>query len=72
MIFAKLQNNKPVFCPRNGYANGVAISNLNIFFENNLDIAFKEGWKIYVPLEEPIDNIVYTETEKYIYEVIKD
>ena len=72
MIFAQLQNNKPIFCPRNGYVNGIPISNLNIFFEKHLDIAFKEGWKIYVPLEEPVDNIAYKETDKYIYEVIKD
>ena len=72
MIYAKMENNKPVFCPRNGYVNGIPISNLAIYFQNNPEVAKQEGWKIFIPCEEPADNLIYEETDDNIFEIASE
>lgn len=64
MIFAKLIDSTRVIpCPRNGYVDGKAVSNLNRFFERNPEIAEKEGYMELIPFEG--------ETEKEMCYIIK-
>ena len=69
MIYAKMENGKSVFCPRNGYVDGTPISNLPVYFENNPEVAKKEGWKIFIPCEEVCEETHLIEDENYIYEL---
>lgn len=55
MLFAKLENDNPVICPRNGYVDGIAISNLNAYFNYHPKKAKKEGYYPVNYLEEITD-----------------
>ena len=68
MYFAKLENDNLIICPRNGYVGNRAISNINLYFEQNPEIAKTEGWYPFVPLEEPAENVKYIEKDGVIYE----
>lgn len=71
-IYAKMNGNKVVFCPQNGYIEGIAISNLPKYFEANPDIADSEGWKEFVPYEDDYEGeAFYEEIEGKIYERLK-
>lgn len=56
MIFAKLENNLPIFCPRNGYRGKVAISNLPEYYKNHPEEAKADGWLEFIPCEEESEN----------------
>lgn len=71
-MFAKFENEKWIICPRNGYVGDTAISNIDIYFENNPDIAEKEGWYKVIPLEEPADNIDYELRGNLVYEIVNE
>ena len=52
MILAKFENEKLIFCPRNGYIGNVAISNLPKYYEAHPEEAKADGWLEFVPCEE--------------------
>lgn len=56
MRYGKFENEKLIICPKNGYVDGVAISNIDIFFDHNPEIAKKEGWLPIIELDNPSDN----------------
>ena len=41
-----------ILCPRNGYINNIAISNLNTYFNLYPDIAKQEGYYPVISLDE--------------------
>ena len=69
-MFAKLEEGRLIICSRNGYVGKTAISNMDIFFENNPDVAKSEGWFPVVFLEEPADDVKYIIKDNVIYEVV--
>ncbi len=72
MIFAKLENEKPIFCPNNGYRGNVAISNLPKYYEAHLEEAKADGWKRFIPFEGEYEGELETmETTEYIIERVK-
>ncbi|MBQ3054272.1 MAG: hypothetical protein IJC89_05155 [Clostridia bacterium] len=55
MIFAKYINeNTIILCPRNGYIQGKAISNIHRFFKKNPDSAKREGYMELISLNNNI------------------
>lgn len=68
-MLAKLENNKLVVCPRNGYSGGNAISNIDVYYANNPEAAEADGWREFVPLDEPVEKVSYKEADGKIYEV---
>ena len=72
MIFAKKENGRVVFCPRNGYIDGVAISNIDVYFNKHPEVAKAEGWKQYIPYDGEWEGELETiETEETITEVAR-
>ena len=67
-MFAKLEEGRLILCHRNGYIGKTAISNIDLYFEKNPEIAEKEGWKPIVFAEEPVENPVYIDEDGIIYE----
>ena len=43
-MFAKLEEGRLIICPRNGYVGKTAISNIDLYFEKNPEIAEKETY----------------------------
>lgn len=68
-MFAKLENEKLIICPRNGYVGDIAISNIDVYYQKNPEAAEADGWREFVPLDEPADNVSYKEADGKIYEV---
>ena len=58
-MFGKIENGKLVICPRNGYVSNNAISNIDVYFQENPEIAKKEGWLPIKFAEDFIANPVY-------------
>ena len=72
MNFYKYINEKYIQkCPRNGRANGRAISNLPRYFTNNSEVAKAEGYKELIILERP-EYDVYTQYLIYRYENVEE
>ena len=68
--YAKLKDNGRIsFCPRNGYIKNMAVSNLPQYFEDNPKVAESEGYREFVPLEEPTETVTYKIKGRFIYEV---
>ena len=56
MIFAKyIDENCVIRCPQNGYVGKKAISNLNIYFEQNPDVVKAEGYVEFIPINTETD-----------------
>ena len=72
MILARIEDGKLTFCPRNGYINGTAISNIDVYFKNNPDVAKSQGWFPVVFLDEPAENVKYIIKDDVIYEVASE
>lgn len=74
MKFAKLESGSLVPCPKVGKINGTLHSNLWRLFEDNLDLAKENGWKILVEKQKPVGNYLayYTEDEHRIYQHWKE
>ena len=69
-MLAKKENNRIILCPRNGYINGVAISNIDVYFSKHPEVAKAEGWKPYIPYEGEWDGkLKVDETEECMREV---
>ena len=68
MYYAKWNDGNPVLCPRNGYVGNRAISNLNVYFEQNPEVAKAEGYFPFVPLEQFEENVDYIKKDDVIYE----
>lgn len=69
--FGKIINNNVHLCPKNGYVNGIAISNLNIYFNTHPEIAKQEGYYPIVELEGVVEQpIEFKLINDKIYEVI--
>ena len=71
-MFGRLENEKLIICPRNGYIGNTAISNIDVYFKNNPDVAKSEGWFPVVFLEEPAENVKYIIKDDVIYEVASE
>jgi hypothetical protein len=60
-----------ILCPRNGYVNNIAISNLNTYFNIYPEIAKQEGFYPIVRLENITDKpIEFKLINNKIYEII--
>ena len=70
--YAKLKyNGRLDFCPRNGYVDGIAVSNLNAYFNLHPDKAKEEGYYPVNFLEEITDLLTeFKIINDEIYEVI--
>jgi hypothetical protein len=71
--YAKYKGNgRLVLCPRNGYVDGIAISNLNAYFNYHPEKAEQEGYMVVKFLEDAIDDETeFKIIDNAIYEVIK-
>ena len=67
--YAKLKENGRIkLCPRNGYVKGIAVSNLNAYFNAHPDKAEQEGYMVVVFLDEEVENSEFVIIDNIIYE----
>ncbi len=68
MLFAKYIDEETVIrCPRNGYIENKAISNLNIYLKNHPEVAKKEGYLKFIPCKN--DNFEDLAKYKPVYDI---
>ena len=70
MMFAITENGITKACGRNGYIEGVAISNINEYLTENPHIAKREGYKPIKWLDEPADNTILVDKGDEVWEVV--
>lgn len=66
--YAKLNDGRLKLCPRNGYVKGIAVSNLNAYFNAFPEKAKEEGYTVVVYLDKVVDNSEFEIRDNIIYE----